>query len=455
MTPTIRPTKKQKLAWDKLLDNVTKYPVFGGGAGGGKSWLGCEWLTTNCYIYPESKWFIGRNELKRLMASSYITFTKVCKYHKIPDDDWSLNGQYNYIEWFNGSRIDLIDVAYQPRDPLYERFGSTEYTGGWLEEASEIPHMAFDVLKSRIGRQKNADFGLLAKIFITCNPKKNWLYKYVYKPWKANELLPEWAFIQSLYQDNPYTAETYGEQLAEIRDKATKQRLMFGNWEYDDDQATLITYDAIIDLFTNNVEESNELYLTADIARYGRDKTVIGVWKGFSLEYIKILEKVGIDVTTEKIKEILYKRMIPYSHVVIDDDGVGGGVTDGLRGVKPFINNSKPFDNLETHKKENYQNLKTQCYYKLVDYINNHKIAIKAELSEKQKEDIIEELEWIKAKDTDKDNTLRIIGKDEIKENIGRSPDLADMMMMRMYLEVSKREGKRMHIYRPKISRQV
>ena len=33
---------------------------------------------------------------------------KVCSYHKIPEGDWKLNGQYNYIEFFNGSKIDLL-----------------------------------------------------------------------------------------------------------------------------------------------------------------------------------------------------------------------------------------------------------------------------------------------------------------------------------------------------------
>ena len=101
--------------------------MFGGGAGGGKSWLGCEWLLTRCYQYPKTKWFIGRKELKRLMQSSFETWKKVCLYHKIPLDDWKLNGQYNFIEFKNGSRIDLLDVNFQPSDPLFERFGSTEY----------------------------------------------------------------------------------------------------------------------------------------------------------------------------------------------------------------------------------------------------------------------------------------------------------------------------------------
>lgn len=168
----VRPTIKQGLCWDKLKDKKTQFVLFGGGAGGGKSWVGCEWLIINSIAYPGTKWFIGRNELKRLMGSTYITFTKVTTWHKIPSTAWKLNSQYNYIEFWNGSRIDLLDVAHKPSDPMYERFGSTEYTGGWLEEAGEIKSRAFEVLKSRIGRHANEKYDLFPKMLLTCNPKK-------------------------------------------------------------------------------------------------------------------------------------------------------------------------------------------------------------------------------------------------------------------------------------------
>ena len=52
---------------------------------------------------------------------------------------------------------------------------------------------------------------------------------------------------------------------------------------------------------------------------------------------------------------------------------------------------------------------------------------------------IIEELESIKRKNIDKnEQTLQIIGKDEIKENIGRSCDFSDSLMMRMIFELGK-----------------
>lgn len=421
----IKPTKKQHQAWEALKNKREVF--FGGAAGGGKSWWLCETRLVNCYLHPGYKSFIGREELKRLMQSTYITWTKVCKYHKIPKTDWQLNGQYNYIEFKNGSRIDLLDLKYLPSDPFYERLGSLEYTDGAVEEAGEVDFLAYDVLKSRIGRHLN-ERGIKPTLAITGNPKKNWTYKEFYLPYRNKTLEEGKAFIQALYKDNPYTAEEYGKQLATIKDKPTKQRLMFGNWEYDDDPATLIEYDAILDLFTNSVPESEEKYLVADIARYGRDKTVISLWKGLECYKILTYRKRGIDQTSETIKNLLAKENIPYSHAVVDDDGVGGGVVDNLRGIKGFVNNSTP---IESEKKENYQNLKAQCYYKLADYINEHRMAVRH-----NREEIIEELEQVKSKDADKDGKLKIIGKDEVIELLGRSPDYSDNLMMRMYFEL-------------------
>jgi phage terminase large subunit len=86
------------------------------------------------------------------MNSTFVTWGKVCAFHGIPRSDWSLDGKYNVIRFKNGSTIDLLDVAYKPTDPDYERFGSYECNGGFGEEIGEWHFKAFDVLKSRIGR---------------------------------------------------------------------------------------------------------------------------------------------------------------------------------------------------------------------------------------------------------------------------------------------------------------
>lgn len=436
MEINLQPTNKQHEAYEALRDDTSKFVVFGGGAGGGKTWLICEWLMVMAISYPKTRWFIGRNELTRLMQSTYVTFTKVASHHNFKD--WKLNGKYNYIEFGNGSRIDLLDVKKNPSDPLFERFGSTEYTGGALEEAGEIDYGAFDVLKARVGRHMNKEYKIKPKILITCNPKKNWLYNTVYKPHREGTLGSEFAFIQALYNDNPHTADTYEEQLSSISDKTMKERLMFGNWEYENDPRSLMSYDAITDLFTNTVKPTkNEKYLTADIARYGNDNTVLCLWNDFVCTDIFTYEKTGTDVIAQEIKRILAERQIPYSKCIIDEDGVGGGVLDQIRGARGFMANRQPLPNRYTGKPDNFNNLKSQATFAFADFVNTHKMAIKID-DEDIKTRIIEELEVIRSKDEVIEGKLQVESKEIVKELIGRSPDIADALMMRMYFELEQ-----------------
>ena len=441
--PEVHLTEKQSTAYDILIDTSTNYLLYGASAGSGKTWLGCVWLTLNCYNYPGSRWFVGRKELKRLMASVFITFSKVFKAMQVPKNDWKFNGQYSYIEFKNGSRIDLLDLAAQPADPMFERFGSLEYTGGWIEEAGEVEFGSFDILKSRVGRFRNEEFDLFpAKILLTCNPTKNWLYRIFYKPSLTNSLPKEYKFVKALYSDNPYTAEEYGKSLNEITDSITRSRLRDGIWEYEDADTSLISYDAITDIFHNKAEYSPHLYLTCDVARFGSDRTVFGVWRGFELFKVVTREHQGIDTTVTDIRTMLGTQNVPYSHCVIDEDGVGGGVVDHLRGVKGFVNNSTAIKTANVltgvPKKENYRNLKAQCSYILADKINNHKLAVTAQLSERDRDSMIEELQQVRRKITEDVSTLQLMSKEDIKMNLGRSPDLSDMMVMRCYFELDK-----------------
>lgn len=471
MIPTITPTPKQHQAWQALKDNEVKvrcgnctdpfncenckflsFIFFGGGAGGGKSWVGCEWTLTNCYFYPESRWFIGREERTTLMRSTFVSWNKVCKFHKIPTDDWKLNGQYNFIEFKNGSRVDLLDLKFQPSDPEFDRFGSSEYTGGWIEECQEVDFGAFDVLKSRAGRHLNQQYRLAAKLLATMNPSKGWPYRVAYKPWKTGTLPPDYAFIQSLYKDNPYTAGQYGRQLDSLKSKIKRMRLKDGKWEYEDGEGALVEYDSILDMFTFTVEESKDKFMSVDVARFGDDKSVIYCWRGFEVYKIYIYEKQSTDQTEEKIKEIARLEQIPFSHIVIDEDGVGGGVVDHLQGVKGFTANSSPLEDPKAPKdqpKPNYANLKSQCSYMLAEIINNHGIAIRTNIiteieavdNQSFKDDLIEEIEQIKEKDPDKDKKLQIVPKEDVKDIIGRSPDYSDALMMRMIFELRKPIG--------------
>lgn len=405
-----------------------------------------------CYQYPGTKWFIGRDELKRLMTSSYVTFRKVCSHHNIPESDWKLNGQYNYIEFSNGSRIDLLDLSMKPSDPLYERLGSLEYTGGWIEEAGEVNFTAFDVLKTRIGRQMNREYGLIPKMLLTANPKKNWLKRTIWKPWKEGNLPEEYAYIQALYSDNCYTSELYGEQLSSVRDEATRQRLKYGNWDYDDDSACLIDGDAITDIWGNAVEDG-ERYATVDVARFGKDSTKVYLWKGWKAYRIITWNGQNTAETARKLIQLLHDEGIPFSRTVIDEVGVGGGVVDQMRGVNGFIANSSVLEEKDANNikvirngkrvrqkhRDNFRTLKDQCGFRIAEMINDRKLSISFQPVEAS-DMIEEELSELKDADPGGDGKKRLVPKDEIRENIGRSPDDLDCIIMRYWFELDWRK---------------
>ena len=460
ITPTLKPSVKQYKAYQMLWNNFTSFLLYGGAAGGGKSWLGCEWLLTNCYNYPGTRWFIGRKELKRLMTTTYVTWWKVCRYHKIPESDWRLNGQYNYIEFIaghaKGSRIDLIDLDYKPSDPLYERLGSLEFTGGWVEEAAEVEYLCFDTLKSRLGRFMNEDYKLFpAKMLLTCNPTDGWLYRVFYKPYKESTLSHDYAFIKALYSDNPYTKEEYGKILNKITDQKTRARLKDGDWEYASGDLTIMRLDAIIDLFSNAIVSVDmQKRLSGDLARFGGDKIVLGSWRGWDLYQMFETTNQSLKRTREEIRSISVREQITYSNIVLDEEGLGGGVIDELEGVLGFKGNRSPIlkpdedvDHIQKRyqnlpgvylTRQNYKNLRSQCYFLLGEKVNNHELSISVELSELQKQMIIEELQQIKRMEGASDAPLQVTPKEELQEALGRSPDYADMIAMRVFFDLLK-----------------
>lgn len=100
--------------------------------------------------------------------------------------------------------------------------------------------------------------------------------------------LDEWkTFVQALPTDNPHLPLTTIESMKRIKDKATKERLLYGNWEYDDDPLALFDSTAIYDVFTNLLTQPNSKhYISCDAARMGRDLCIIMVWEGWKVVHI-------------------------------------------------------------------------------------------------------------------------------------------------------------------------
>lgn len=439
-TLTFPATPPQKQAARFWSDNKTQKIAYGGAKGGGKSFLGANLIFGDALTYNGIHNFIARSKLNDLRRFTIPTIYEVF-------DKWGLdhekyikwNGQDSYFKLHNGSRVYMIDCKYQPSDPLFERFGSVQMTRGWIEEAGEVSYDAADNLRLTVGRWKNNEYNLLGKILYTLNPKKNWIYRDIYKPWKDDELPEDTKFIQAFVWDNPFIPKSYVKSLKQTKNKTRYQRLYKGNWDYDDDPSVLVEYDALIDSFRNDhiLPDTNNRYITADIAMQGSDLFIVGVWYGWVLAEVIVKEKSGGKEIIDIINDARRRHSIRQSHVVYDNDGLGsfiGGSGGFLPGALQFNNGSRSLK--FNGEDENYEHLKAQCYYHLADRINNGEIWLRALNGSRYYEHTIEELEQIKSIDNDVDGKIRLIKKADVREAIGRSPDISDMIAMREFFEL-------------------
>ena len=425
-------TTKQKRAFKYLIDDTTTEVLYGGAAGGGKSYLLCCYAIITCLKYPGVRGLIGRSKLDALKKTTLNTFFDVCNQWNIKaGEHYTYNAQSNIITFYNDSQIILKDLFLYPSDANFDSLGSLELTFACIDEANQITEKAKNVLSSRL-RYKLDEYGLIPKLYMSCNPAKGWVYN-IYKEDRDNTLANHKKFIQALVSDNKHISKHYEEQLMKL-DEISKARLLRGDWEYDDSKDTLVDYDAIINMFSNIVDTGDK-YITADIARFGKDKTVIYFCNGLQLSNIYTMDMSSMVDVSNKIKEIQQREGVRLSNICIDSDGVGGGAADLIRGCKNFYNGSKAV------RGENYQNLKTQCYYKLADMINKGQIGISTN-DIKFKELLIQEIEMVKRTNIDKDGKLSILSKDKVKDLIGRSPDYSDALMMRCYYELGLNTGK-------------
>jgi len=404
--------------------------LYGGAAGGGKSAILCLRAIEQAQKYKGSRWLLGRSKLTTLKKTTLNTFFELSTKLQI-SDQFTYNAQDHIIRFNNKSEILLQDLFLYPSDPEFDSLGSLEITGAFIDEVSQVTWKAWQISKSRI-RYKLDEFGLTPKMLGTCNPWKGWGYKEFYKPARDGSIEFDRAFVQALPTDNPNLPASYLESLLRL-DENSRQRLYYGNWEYDDDPAKLInSYDAIIDIFTNAGLDGKR-YITCDAARFGSDKAIILVWEGYKIvDYAKFPISKTTDISA-KIKSFQAFYNISNRQTVVDSDGVGGGVVDEV-GCCGFINNARPF--VVDKEPQNFNNLQSQCGFLLADCINNNYLAVKCKMSNEDKNEIGEELEQLKRETVGDDGKKALIKKELIKQMIGRSPDWRDALLMRFYFDL-------------------
>ena len=425
---------KQKEAYRCWNDQTTTRVAYGGGLNGGKSFLMCACIFGNALMYPDTSYAMGRSELKMLRQATLPTIKKVFKVSfKLDFDKYcTFNGQDNYFKLYNGSVVWFIDMTEMPSDKEdnYQRFGSFELTQAAVEEAGEsgVTELGVDMLFSRCGRQHNDKYGIRAKGLITFNPTKNFLYHKYYLRYRNGTLPKHIRFIEADIDDNKTTTKDYKQDILTNLNEAQKQRLIFKNWDYDNDPAALCGFDAINDLFLNqHIEAGRKRYISADLAMQGRDLYVDSVWYGYVCKINTVMAKCSGKDIEMSLRNTMVREEVTNRNIVADGDGMGNYLEGYLEGIVSFHGNASS-DSIE------YRNMKDRCGYKLAELINGRKIRILC--TSEQRVEITKELAYLKAGNLENDTSKKtLMSKADIIKQLGHSPNYLDNLIMRMIFE--------------------
>lgn len=433
-------------AQKKIASSPARFKVIRAGRKGGKTALEVE---TICY-----KATISAKKLN-LTKTEFATGRKVL--YVAPTQTQARNIIWEALK----NRLHGIgtpnEQMLQMKVPNEDGTVSTIYVGGWENRENyrgltDVIHITFDETDTlrnfflswlEIFRPMFLDTGGTAD-FVGTPKRENPNMKRLEKDFK--EKGEQFECFSFTSRDNPFLAISEIDAMeAEYKnDRVSYRQEILA--EYVDNTGALFRYTSLIDMFTNSVTKTSDKYLIVDVADDGSDSTVFSFWSSMELYRIEQFERLNTEGIISQIREYATAEQIPYSHIAVDAIGVGAGVAsssllDGIVGFKSSYGalrtDTDPTRLPNVHYTKDapltseYKNLRSQCVFTLAGVVNDHQIACRIE-DARLREAIIEELSLYQDASIG-DGKRMATPKEDIKALLGRSPDLSDTLIMRMY----------------------
>lgn len=440
-----------------------RYMLFGGGTGGGKSWLGAQLFINLALTQPGTSYGVFRKNQTTLKRTTYRTFQKYCRKHKLIEGKHFTVNKESGITWTfnNGSTIDFLELDVS-KDPELNKLGGLELTAAMIDEADEVAEQAFNTLRFRIGR--NNFNGEKAFIYLTCNPNQTWVKRMFYDPAMKGELGAPFYFLESLITDNPYQSE---EALASAADptapKQYVERYFKGNWNYVQSDNAIIQLLEFENSFIEVKPASTvEKFVGFDPTREGDDIPALACWEGNILvdfvahEVPDELKNDAFDYGAyhgQFIIDYCTARGIPAQNVAIDGVGNGGSVIDYCNGKGFFVRTYKsgfvdgleqiidpntPTDSKgEVSGQKKYDNIRSQTYWNMCRGFANRTLRVFQDIpyrDEFQKDLLAHTY-------TTNEKMLIVESKEKVKKLLHRSPDFSDAAEMGYWCSTLPKKG--------------
>jgi len=193
--------------------------------------------------------------------------------------------------------------------------------------------------------------------------------------------------------------------------------------------AALITPEQVYEAHLREVPDSGQVFLSCDPARYGDDDTMFYVRKGWNMIDRKRIQ--GMDtMQVTKVGMDLVEQYAP-DYYCIDVIGIGSGIYD--RTCELYHEKDLPTSGLmpvhvgeKAIEEDKYYNRRAEIFWNLRAFIDKVAIPFDSEMLD-------EELTTIKYCWDQKDSKIKLQSKDDIKKELGRSPNDADAFAINFY----------------------
>lgn len=393
----------------KFLDSEVRYPALVSGIGTGKTLMLLLKIWSFCQTYPNSLALIVRKEFTDLRDSTMRDFEKYFEVKISSEKDYKFSNN-STIMFRHAAEIEVL------KNINLSIFG--------IEQAEEFEdEQQFTFLRDRL-RRDNAPFRQGCIIANACG--HNWIWRM----WKSNPKDEFALWTASTFENMENLPADFIEDLKHMEIEAPKhyKQYVLNSFEELGADDLLLTGQVVyaspkIEFYE---EGTQKRILAVDVARFGEDETVFTIIQSQNIrQWNQIYQYTWRDKPLTEVvgKTLDICREFSVDLVVIDDVGMGGGVTDRLSEQKQipeaFIGNEKPNNEL-------YENKRSEGFFRMAEFFNKGDIKIMNDPI------LMEQLLSIKYK-FKSSGKKAIVGKDEMRKDNIKSPDRADALSMALY----------------------
>ena len=392
---------------EKFLFSDKRYPAFVSGWGTGKTLFGILRGMICSEKVPDNLGVIVRKNFTDLRDSTMNDFERYTGL-KVDTNKEVILPNKSKVMFRHGTELDVLK----------------NINLGWfmMEQAEEFEtEEQFEFLRGRL-RRSNIPFHTG---FIIANTNG---HDWIWKRWKHSPPSAEYELSEATTFDNADNLpKSFIEDLKRMEEESPHHyaRYVMNSWDDLEEQDNLIPYEYIVKGTNKGFVplHNGGVVLACDIARFGDDETVFTAiqkcsethWKQIFQETYKHRDLMQ---TAGRAKDL--RASFNAEYLVVDDDGLGGGVSDRLIEQEvPVVR----FNSAEKAIREGFWNKRIEQYWKLRDLLRQDLLELYPD------DELHQQKSSLKYKF--KSNGSKVLeSKDEAKKRVIKSPVRADALMM-------------------------